>query len=295
MKASTLINKAASYIGTKESPANSNNVVFNTDYYGHAVSGSAYPWCMAFVWDIFRMCGASNLFYDGQKTAYCPTLMSWAKSKNKFVKGTYKPGDVLFFNFSGGSTASHTGICVSQSGSTVVSIEGNTSANSSGSQSNGGMVAKRSRNKSVIIGAYRPSYEAEAQPGWHNDPSGWWYVKSDGTYYTSTWANINDVWYYFKSDGYTAHDEYIKSSSYDSTKQMYYVDINGGWNNNVYVWKNNSKGWWIENPSNGWYPTSEWAKIDNKWYYFDASGYMVTGTQVIENKTYVFNSDGSLT
>ena len=115
MKASTIIAKAQSYIGTKESPANSNNVIFNTHYYGKAVSGSAYPWCMAFVWDIFRMCGASSLFYNGQKTAYCPTLMSWAKSQGKFVTKNYKAGDVLFFNFSGGSEAKHTGFCVSQS------------------------------------------------------------------------------------------------------------------------------------------------------------------------------------
>lgn len=40
---------ARSQIGTKESPKNSNNVIYNTWYYGHAVSGDAYPWCMTFV------------------------------------------------------------------------------------------------------------------------------------------------------------------------------------------------------------------------------------------------------
>ena len=38
-KASTILKKAKSYIGTKENPANSNNVKFNTDYYGHSVKG----------------------------------------------------------------------------------------------------------------------------------------------------------------------------------------------------------------------------------------------------------------
>lgn len=47
--ASELIEIAASQIGTKESPANSNNVKYNTWYYGKAVSGSAYPWCAVFV------------------------------------------------------------------------------------------------------------------------------------------------------------------------------------------------------------------------------------------------------
>ncbi len=38
-------------------------------------------------------------------------------------------------------------------------------------------------------------------------------------------------------------------------------------------WKNNSKGWWIED-SAGWYPQNQWQKIDGKYYYFDESGYM---------------------
>lgn len=47
--ADKLLQIAASQVGTKESPANSNNVKYNTWYYGHAVSGSAYPWCAVFV------------------------------------------------------------------------------------------------------------------------------------------------------------------------------------------------------------------------------------------------------
>lgn len=40
---------AKSQLGTKESPKNSNNCVYNTWYYGHPVHGDAYPWCMTFV------------------------------------------------------------------------------------------------------------------------------------------------------------------------------------------------------------------------------------------------------
>ena len=47
--AEALIAIAARQIGVKESPANSNNVKYNTWYYGQAVSGAAYPWCAAFV------------------------------------------------------------------------------------------------------------------------------------------------------------------------------------------------------------------------------------------------------
>ena len=83
-KASTILKKAKSYIGTKENPANSNNVKFNTDYYGHSVKGSSYPWCCAFVWDIFRMCNASDLFFGGKKTAYCPDVENYYKKHDRW-------------------------------------------------------------------------------------------------------------------------------------------------------------------------------------------------------------------
>ena len=38
-------------------------------------------------------------------------------------------------------------------------------------------------------------------------------------------------------------------------------------------WKQNATGWWVED-SEGWYPVSSWQKIDGRWYYFCADGYM---------------------
>ncbi len=46
---------AAAEVGTKESPAGSNNVKYNTWFYGRTVSGSAYPWCMAFIAWLFAV------------------------------------------------------------------------------------------------------------------------------------------------------------------------------------------------------------------------------------------------
>lgn len=51
--ADMIVEKAKSQVGTKESPAGSNKVKYNTWYYGNEVSGSAYPWCMAFVSWVF--------------------------------------------------------------------------------------------------------------------------------------------------------------------------------------------------------------------------------------------------
>ena len=42
-----ILNVARKEIGTKESPAKSNNVKYNTWYYGKTVNGASYPWCKA--------------------------------------------------------------------------------------------------------------------------------------------------------------------------------------------------------------------------------------------------------
>lgn len=44
-----LVEIANSQIGVKESPSGSNNVKYNTWYYGNPVSGEWYPWCCVFV------------------------------------------------------------------------------------------------------------------------------------------------------------------------------------------------------------------------------------------------------
>ena len=50
--ASTIIKTASNEIGVKET--GNNNVKYNTEYYGKAVNGDAYPWCAVFVWWVFK-------------------------------------------------------------------------------------------------------------------------------------------------------------------------------------------------------------------------------------------------
>lgn len=153
--ATTIINKAKSYEGTKENPSNSNNVVFNTHYYGRAVSGSAYPWCCVFIWDIFRLCNASKLFYEGKKTAYCPTLENWFKDKKQYFSNG-QAGDICFMDF-GKGRASHVGIVLQKNADgSYKTIEGNTSTTSN---DNGGKVMIRTRKTNVIRGFGRPAYD----------------------------------------------------------------------------------------------------------------------------------------
>jgi hypothetical protein len=152
--AEKILEIARSQIGARESPANSDNVKYNTAYYGREVSGK-YPWCAVFVWWVFREAGAPELYYGGGETAYCPTLMSFHK-KQKVTD--YRPGDIVFFNFSGRSSAGHVGICESWDGTYITTIDGNTGG---ASEDNGGAVMRRRRHKKFIVGAYRPEYQED--------------------------------------------------------------------------------------------------------------------------------------
>ena len=154
-----VINIARSYIGTRESPPNSNNVLFNTAYYGRPVSGSAFPWCAVFVWYVFREAGLSHLYFGGERTAHCNTLLSFARRHGLFHASGFLPGDLALFDWSGRRTnAQHIGIVTEVRGNQVVTIEGNTSV---GNDSNGGQVMERVRNLPSIIGVYRPEYYEE--------------------------------------------------------------------------------------------------------------------------------------
>ena len=61
--ASTIIKTASNEIGVKET--GNNNVKYNTEYYGKAVNGDAYPWCAVFVWWVFKHSGA--FFMEAEK------------------------------------------------------------------------------------------------------------------------------------------------------------------------------------------------------------------------------------
>ena len=156
MTAEKILEIARKELGTKEFPPNSNRVKYNNAYYGREISGSSYAWCCVFVWWVFREAGAPELFYGGGKTAYCPTLQKFHKAQA--VKGDYRPGDVIFFNFTGKSNAAHVGICESFDGTYITTIDGNTGT---ANDANGGAVMRRRRSKKYIVGAYRPAYKED--------------------------------------------------------------------------------------------------------------------------------------
>ncbi len=152
--ANDILTVARKELGTKESPAGSNKVKYNTWYYWGPVSGSAYPWCMVFVQWVFDQCGARELLPAW--TASCTILMNAAKKKGIWVTKDYQPGDILIYDWGGDRKPDHTGILEKVLGNgKVQAIEGNTSKSN---DSNGGEVMRRERRLSQILGAVRPKY-----------------------------------------------------------------------------------------------------------------------------------------
>ena len=149
---------AQNQIGITENPPGSNNVVFNTDYYGQEVSGDAYSWCCVFVWWLFNKSGNGAAFYDGEKVARCGLVYNWAQNNGLFINSSEaKYGDIVLFGDN-----EHIEVVVSNNGDgTFTTIGGNTSGDGAGSQSNGGCVALKTRYTTggfPITSFIRPKY-----------------------------------------------------------------------------------------------------------------------------------------
>ncbi|NTV40131.1 MAG: CHAP domain-containing protein [Demequinaceae bacterium] len=148
----TLLAVAASEIGTSGTPSK----------YGIWYGMPNASWCAMFVsWCAFQAGIGSNIIPKHSSTT---AGVSWFKGKNQWQAGTtgIRRGDIVYFDFSGGTAVQHVGIVESVSGGSITTIEGNTSE--TGSQFNGGHVQRKVRTAAVIVGFGRPAYSDLAAP-----------------------------------------------------------------------------------------------------------------------------------
>lgn len=134
---------------------NKNNIIFIEDYYG-SPQGHRIPYCVMFVWDIYRMCNASEYFMGGKKTASATTLLNfyrtyYPQNVHKDISRC-KPGDMVFYQFDADPNSEHMGIFEKRTSTTTFDdIEGNTSNKAAGSQYNGGYVMRKNRNINKVL------------------------------------------------------------------------------------------------------------------------------------------------
>ena len=103
------------------------------------------------------------------------------------------------------------------------------------------------------------------EPGWKKNDTGYWYVRSNGSYPKDQFEKIDGTWYYFDGSGYMLADKWKKRPD----GAWYYFDKSGEM-------------------------ASDWKKINGKWYYFNRDGAMATGWVKYYDKWYyldVVNGD----
>ena len=114
-------------------------------------SGTAY--CDAYVTYIFHHTGNASLFCDGKKQTYCPTTIRIVKKEMAQIPlYLAMPMDVIFFDWDRNGNPNHIGfVRARKSTNEVYTIEGNT---------NGGIVAQKTRPAKYIQGVFRPHFKA---------------------------------------------------------------------------------------------------------------------------------------
>jgi peptidoglycan hydrolase-like protein with peptidoglycan-binding domain len=134
-----------------EHPPGSNHTVV-WKHYRRITGAPAYqgqPWCGAMLIDL--------VFHAGEWHAPANwigvyAIQSWGEAHGRFHRGTHgvRPGDALII----GGPGQHTGMARSdaRADGSVLTVEGNTSPGSEGSQFNGGTVALKARTASEIFG-----------------------------------------------------------------------------------------------------------------------------------------------
>lgn len=147
-----IIKTAKAELGTRE--VGQNIVKYNDEYWGPAyrADGASYPWCVVFLWWVFKHSGASDLFPN---TAHCDGVRSYAQSIGRWFTPPidYKVGDLIIWDYNLDGSGDHIGMVTKVLGSGIVEdIEGNS----------GDAVAIYEQYPIKVLGVYRPNYANEA-------------------------------------------------------------------------------------------------------------------------------------
>ncbi|CAB4171671.1 Peptidoglycan binding-like [uncultured Caudovirales phage] len=156
---------ALSRVGIVEHPAGSNQGPYITSWQElSGYPGGGVAWCQCFV-NASAYVGTRKRLNPASLGGYTVSVVSMAGRGEHGLKRVSleaaRPGDWVYFNWPGGDSVDHVGLFLSRNGSTVHTLEGNTSAEGSlGSQSNGGGVFKRTRDRSLIAAVVRPPFKS---------------------------------------------------------------------------------------------------------------------------------------
>ncbi|MFT4107819.1 MAG: cell wall-binding protein [Lacrimispora sp.] len=127
--------------------------------------------------------------------------------------------------------------------------------------------------------------------GWVEENGSLRFYEEGDFYATDSWKKYGSDWYYLDEDGEIATSQEIDE---------YYVDDSGKRVINQWISVNNDNYWdspdapevfWHYYGKDGKAVVSKWQKIEDKWYYFDEQGQMLTGKVEIGDFTYYLGDE----
>jgi len=149
---SQMLAAARSELGYAETGGN------RTKFAAEAGHPNGAPWCLTFLVALAKRTGLVLPRYD---TAYTPTMAQAFRAAGADFRQP-QVGDFAFFDWPDSKhRIQHVGLVESFNSTSVVCIEGNTSAGASGSQDNGDVVARRRRPLRYVATFGRPVYDPE--------------------------------------------------------------------------------------------------------------------------------------
>ena len=140
---------AASVPGTFRTH-NTNNVKYNTAFYGFAENNPDKAWCVVFIWWVMRKAGVPATVFPKKASVFRAKdggVRAWFKARHRYKDKSSMPkvGDLVVFK------SSHIGIVENVKGNTIFTVEGNASDRI--------RQRKYSFSHSNIDGYCRPAYE----------------------------------------------------------------------------------------------------------------------------------------
>jgi cell wall-associated NlpC family hydrolase len=153
--------KATSPLEAAKAHLNYEEVPDNLTIFGKWYGMNGQPWCAMFVSWAFHEAGQGKSVNASTKKGFasCDAGLKWFAKKGKLVPvGQAQAGDIVFFQFDTDAQPDHVGIVEKNNTKLkrLVCIEGNTSSNNKGSQSNGGGVYRKKRPYATVMAVARP-------------------------------------------------------------------------------------------------------------------------------------------
>lgn len=266
--------------------------------YGSRIGTDGTADCSGAIYISLRNAGMPNAGYVlSTETMHDWLLKNGWKRIAADQEWSMQRGDIIIFGYIGQSAGAGGHIVMAIDGTNVIHCN----------YDNNGVTVNPENTLPYSMGWYVYRYEGAApEPekfnGWKNDNAHWqWY--ENGEKILNAWRQIKGVWYYFGAAGdmatgwYSVGGKWYYSDASGAMKTGWQL-INGRW------YKLAESGAMAE----GWLPSGKiwyylqadgsmkqgWLKDKSgNWYYLSIpDGHMVTGTQSIDGKTYIFNASG---